>query len=38
MATQSNILAWELPLIEEPGGLHEVQHDFYFTHLELAPV
>ena len=22
MATYSNILAWEIPWIEEPGGLH----------------
>ena len=22
MATQSNILAWRIPRIEEPGGLH----------------
>ena len=25
MANHSSILAWEIPLIEEPGGLHGVQ-------------
>ena len=24
MATHSNILAWEIPWIEEPGGLHSM--------------
>ena len=32
MATHSSILAWKIPLIEEPGGLqsmesHRVRHD-----------
>ena len=26
MATHSSILAWEIPLTEEPGGLHSVGH------------
>ena len=43
MATHSSILAWEIPSIEEPGrlesvGSYKVQHDFHFTHLELATV
>ena len=37
MATQSNILAWEIPWTEEPGGLkstdsQRVRHDRASTH------
>ena len=33
MATHSNVLAWQIPWMEEPGGLqsmgsHRVGHDF----------
>ena len=27
MATHSSIFAWEIPRIEEPGGLQRVGHD-----------
>ena len=27
MATHSSILAWEIPWIEEPGGLQSLGHD-----------
>ena len=27
VATHSNILAWEIPRTEEPGGLRRVGHD-----------
>ena len=27
MATQSSILAWEIPRTEKPGGLQRVGHD-----------
>ena len=27
VATHSNILAWEIPRTEEPGGLQRVGHD-----------
>ena len=37
MATHSNILAWEIPLTEEPGGLQstgitKVRHDLVTKH------
>ena len=40
MATQSNILAWEIPWIEEPGGLqytgsHRVGHNLKTTQHNL---
>ena len=41
MSTQSSILSWEIPWIEEPGGqqsmgLHRVEHDSNFhTHMFL---
>ena len=27
MATNSSILAWEIPRAEEPGGLYSIGHD-----------
>ena len=41
MATHSNILAWDIPWIEEPGGLqsiglHRVGHDLAITPWTVA--
>ena len=30
MATQSSILAWRIPWIEEPGGLQFIVHILYY--------
>ena len=40
MATDSNILAWEIPWTEEPGGLnpwgHKVRHDLVTKYTCMA--
>ena len=33
MATQSSILAWEIPWTEEPGGLQSMGSQHYFNYF-----
>ena len=43
MATHSSILAWEIPLTEEPGGLQtkglqRVKHNLATEHVDVAMI